>query len=60
VTGVFNLALLNMLPKGLGALGYGLDPDIIEFFFFFLPIILGPLRYKGAQSVTLLLRTLGI
>jgi hypothetical protein len=32
VAGVSNLTLPNMLPEGLGALRYGLDLDIVEFF----------------------------
>jgi hypothetical protein len=31
MVGVSDLALPAMLPKGLGALGYGLDPDIVVF-----------------------------
>jgi hypothetical protein len=31
VAGVSDLALPDMLPKGLGALGYGLNPDIVVF-----------------------------
>jgi hypothetical protein len=32
VAGISDLALPDMLPEGLGALGYGLNPDIVEFF----------------------------
>jgi hypothetical protein len=56
VAGVSDLALPDMLPEGLGALGCGLDPDIVASFLF----ILGPSGFQGAQSVTLLLRTLVI
>jgi hypothetical protein len=34
VAGVSDLALPDILPEGLGALGYGLDPDIVGFFYY--------------------------
>jgi hypothetical protein len=44
VAGVSDLTLPDILPEGLGALGCGLDPDIVGFFLF----ILGPSGFQGA------------
>ena len=46
MAGVSDLALPNMLPEGLGALGYGLNPDIVELFLF----VLGPSGFSRCSK----------
>jgi hypothetical protein len=46
VAGVSDLTLPNMLPEGLRALRYGLDPDIVVFF----PIYTRTVRGSGCSK----------